>query len=283
MADTYLQQCLKNNLTVRWPDGAMPLRVYLAPFHWYEQAKQANAFAYNQMIMECMNRWTEATGGKVRFQIVGDLNQSQINFVWRRADRKSLGHCEYSINKQSMIYSAEISIGISDGIINARYNDPDEVRHTILHEIGHALGLLDHSDQASDIMFVPHQYGVVDLSARDEATIQALYDLPVGFDFVRIGREKYQLTWPYTLNEVLSAMHGEGPRADRFLQKARPRQAAENPAKLSEHQDILTHQGKFHLMTQHIRVDESVRRMYTRHAGAPPPPEPDSPAPPGPA
>lgn len=259
MTRTYLHTCLKNELTVRWPDSAMPITVYLAPFNWYEKSKQQEAFYYQQMVMDSLKRWSDVTDGKVRFQIVADLNQSQININWRRVDRKSLGHCEYMINDRNMVYSAEIQIGLSDGLVHAQYNDVDEVKHTIIHEIGHALGIIDHSDQAEDIMYVPHQYGVVDLSKRDIETINWLYKLPVGFDYKAIG-EKYGLdqkmpNGDFTIHDVIEILAGDKPQVlkDPFMEKAKPKIYKEQPEKLMEQQDILTQMGKFHIATQRVK------------------------------
>ncbi|MEB3287884.1 MAG: matrixin family metalloprotease [Vampirovibrionales bacterium] len=254
LSRTYLDASLRDGLTVRWPDSAMPIKVYIAPFRWYEKSKQQESFVYNQMVIECLKVWQDVTHNAVRFLIVPDMQSSQINFAWRRVDRKSLGHCEYSINKRSMVYSAEIQIGISDGILHAAYNDADEVRHTILHEIGHSLGLVGHSDGPSDIMYVPHQYGVVGLSPRDAETIGWLYKLPVGFNYHAIA-EKHQLAAPYTLHDVIELLADPTakPKKDAFLEKAKPVHV-ERPEKLLQDHDILTHMGKFHLATQNIQI-----------------------------
>ncbi len=48
---------------------------------------------------------------------------------------------------------------------------------TVLHEFGHAIGIFAHSTDANDVMFVSPTR--TDLSARDVATIEAVYHLPV--------------------------------------------------------------------------------------------------------
>jgi len=48
---------------------------------------------------------------------------------------------------------------------------------TVLHEFGHAIGIFAHSSDATDIMHVSPTR--TDLSARDKATIEAVYHLPV--------------------------------------------------------------------------------------------------------
>lgn len=241
----------------------MPIKVYIAPFRWYEKQKQQESYVYNQMVIEALNRWQELSNGAVRFQIVGRVDDSQIDITWRRVDRKSLGHCKYLINDRSMLYSAEIEIGISDGRLHASYNDVDEVRHTIIHEIGHALGLVDHSDHKADIMYVPHQYGVVDVSKRDIVTLNTLYKLPVGFDYIAIGK-KYNLPEPFDFHQVLDQVEGKSGKAkmkDTFLEKAKPRVHKEQPERLAHHHDILSAQGRMFLQTQNILKPEEKEQL----------------------
>lgn len=62
----------------------------------------------------------------------------------------------FQYNRANQLYSAEVSIGLTEGLVHADYMDEGEVYHTILHEIGHAVGL-GHSPFKKDIMYTPHQ------------------------------------------------------------------------------------------------------------------------------
>lgn len=182
---TYLDYCLKNNTIMRWPDGCMPLTVYIAPFKWYK-AQGNDVYAYKQMVLEGLDVWSKATKGKISFKIVSTLHESQINISWKRVDRTALGMCYFSYDKQNRLYSAEVEIGLSDGLLHAKYQDKNEVMHTIVHELGHALGL-QHSPYKDDIMYVPHQFGAYNVTQRDKETLRWMYSLPYGIPVSEIA------------------------------------------------------------------------------------------------
>ena len=130
--------------------------------------------------MDAFNVWTAASGGKLRFHTVNSYYDSHINVVWRRVDRQALGHCQFNWEPNTKIlYGAEVSIGLSDGRIHKQYDNDTEVYHTILHEVGHSLGL-GHSPYKQDIMYTPHQYGVSALSDNDKYSLQWLYRITPG-------------------------------------------------------------------------------------------------------
>jgi Matrixin len=262
MSADYLELCQKDDRLLRWADAAMPIKVYIAPFKWHERNKQQQDYLYLDMVRQAFLTWARLSEGKVRFAFETDIRNSQIDLKWRRVDRSTLGHCEYSFNSNGEIYSAEIQIGLTDGLVHPQYNSMDEVKHTVVHEIAHAIGLAGHSNQPGDIMYVPHQYGIADPSARDVATLQRLYRLPVGFDYKAVFQQLSQhgqITGACTFNRTVATYLGEmAVAANRVVADPLPNRSDV----LRHHQELLTRMNQFAIQTQQVRVPPKVRNLY---------------------
>lgn len=254
---TYLQDNLKENKLIRWPDTCFPLKFYIAPFRWYKR-EQNDSYKYFSLVKRALETWERSSGGKVRFKVVQTLNESQINLDWKRIDRKSLGHCYFHFDNQSRLYSAEVQIGLSDGIIHQQYQDENEVYHTILHEIGHALGL-GHSTYDTDIMYTPHKYGVVSLSPRDALSVQWLYRLPYGTS-VKEFAQKHNMNTD-NIDDVILKIATEG--------KSHAFEDVKNSIRLPQkdllqEQDKLAEMKKYNLQLQNVRVSEEVKEFFKK-------------------
>ena len=206
---TYLQQNLQKGQLIRWIDNCFPLKVYIAPFRWYKAKDEG--YIYTDMIHRALEAWSVATKRRVSFQIVTEYMQSQMNFSWKRIDREALGLCHFDFDNQNRLFSAAIEIGLSDGYISSKYMKKEEVYHTILHEIGHGLGL-GHSTNKNDIMYTPHQYGVVNLSPNDIATMIWLYRFPNGASLEDLCN-KYQIQ-ASNIDELVAKIENLGAQSD---------------------------------------------------------------------
>ena len=252
---TYLQSHLKNGCLIRWPEKCFPLPVYIAPCTFYSLS-EGDRYNYIKMVAEAINTWESVSGGLFSFVLAPTLNDSQMNIEWRRVDRKSLGNCTFSYDNDSRLYSAEVSIGISDGILHQKYMDDNEVYHTILHEIGHSLGL-GHSPNPDDIMYTPHQYGKINLSQRDKDTVQWLYKLPLGASVESLNKT-YSTSYSNIDDIVLHITNGGA-----VSEFQRTMNSIKNPSRdLEEEQKKLAQMKKFHLSIQNVKLPKELADKF---------------------
>lgn len=168
---------LNNGRTVRWPN--LPIPVF------------ANDIAREDEVRE----WTSVSGGRVTFAFVGSPSASGISVRFRSgADICGVTTVEY--NSDGAILSADVRV--SRDVFRS-----SQCVRTVTHEIGHAIGVLDHT---SDGGLMDEDGGDGRITSPVAEMIRTLYSLPPG-TLVALGEkpqtalrrsgERYSVTFVY--------------------------------------------------------------------------------------
>lgn len=175
----YIDKVPMNNQILRWEDDAFPLTVYIS----------TNSENHKQIIKRAFDYWTYATGNFVSFVYTNQSVDANISVIVESEAKSNCpeGGCYYA----AALTSPDISNNILEGMNMTLYTtDPygkaysyDQFYRTTLHEIGHTLGIMGHSDNPEDLMYSSGQHNVSEyfseyrnaLSRQDLNTLNYLY------------------------------------------------------------------------------------------------------------
>lgn len=133
--------------------------------------------AKKDLMKQAFAAWTRATGGKILFKYVSNPDKADIRVKFVRdiydvtGNKTAIGRTEY---RTLGIYLVDAEIIISDRSPNGAAFRKDAVYRVMLHEIGHAIGLFEHSESKDSIMY----YAKVNRNATiTKADLKRLYKL----------------------------------------------------------------------------------------------------------
>jgi len=167
------------SILLRWPEDRMPLRIHLPrpPDGLFDDAD-----GIYDSVRDGVLDWTDVVApGIPSFVLVEDKGQADIPIVWAAEPNGAwyIAFCAYEGHAMTNRFD------VSHILVTARWGDGrvadlHDVYDTMLHEMGHALGLAGHSPDAGDVMAPRVGGSRTGLTDRDRNTLKALYARPIG-------------------------------------------------------------------------------------------------------
>jgi len=151
----YIDKAPMNNLILHWEDDAFPLKVYIPNIN----------SDYGNAIKKAYDYWTYATSNFISFTYVD--RESDADVVNRLNEKavtncSSSGECHYvvaytapTIDNQGLLKKMTINFNEKDPY--GHDYTTDQMYKTALHEIGHVLGIMGHSDNTENLMYASGQ------------------------------------------------------------------------------------------------------------------------------
>lgn len=185
LENNYIDNAAEGNDIVRWDIQSFPLKVY------FENSDSVPVY-YKANVDKALQQWTNRTNF-VKFTEVSNKKDANIiiKFIDLPKDICSGGVCRYTVAYTEPVVSND---GVLTGMNLTFYKTNPrnklfselEIYNTALHELGHTLGIMGHSNDVQDIMFASNEHNTMYsmhkldfqyLSKSDINTLVLLYRL----------------------------------------------------------------------------------------------------------
>ena len=186
----YIDKAPSNNNIIRWNPKTFPLNVYIS--------SKGNSYYpdyYSTEVIKAFGQWT-ASSGFIGFKFVDKPSAAQIILNYEPSPSTSCENsaCKYVVAHTDPVIKSGILksmvITVYDKDANGSFFSDKELYSTVLHEIGHALGIMGHSFSTDDLMymsnqtnadenrlFIKHRSAFQYISLKDISTLKMLYNL----------------------------------------------------------------------------------------------------------
>lgn len=186
IGENYIEQAPLHDGIIRWDTNKFPIKVAIQD----ESSKQLPDY-YILQIKKALSQWQISTGF-IKFSIIDEPKHANIIIkIQQLSDKVCEGNkCQYAVGFTTPEYSGKnlknMTIILYSNNPFGQYFTDKELYNTVLHELGHALGIMGHSYNRDDLMYMSDegdehyrefrssfQY----LSSKDINTIKLLYKL----------------------------------------------------------------------------------------------------------
>ena len=186
----YIERAPLDSNIIRWNPKTFPLKVYIS-------AKDNGNYPdyYSSEVVKAFSRWTAASGF-ISFKIIDTEPAAQIIVNYENSPSTSCeaNNCKYVVAHTDPVIKGgllkKMVITIYDRDANGSFFSDKELYSTVLHEIGHALGIMGHSYSTDDLMymsnqtnadsnrlFIKHRSAFQYISLKDISTLRMLYNM----------------------------------------------------------------------------------------------------------
>ena len=185
----YIEQVPINSMILRWNISTFPLKIYIGAM------KNMNVpNYYMDVITRAFGQWTTSSGF-LKFSFIDNPDNADILVLFDELPANSCDSngCRYVVAFASPTVKGEtlkrMTITVYDKDPNGNYFSDKELYNTVLHEIGHAMGIMGHSYSTNDLMYMGNQVGSTNppvikyrsefqyISYQDVSTVRLLYNL----------------------------------------------------------------------------------------------------------
>ncbi len=187
--ENYIEQAPINNQIMRWNPKTFPLKVYVD----FADIATVPDY-YNNEIFRAFGQW-QVSSGFLAFKFIDSPDSADITVKFAPLPKNNCNQtgCKYVVAhtiptiKNNIL--KQMTITIYDKDANGSYFSDRQLYNTVLHEIGHALGIMGHSYSTDDLMYMAEdgreenpmltryrsdfQY----ISNKDVSTLKLLYNL----------------------------------------------------------------------------------------------------------
>ncbi len=204
--DDYLDNATEGGRRVRWALSKLPLKVFIEEAPLGIRNFQPGFVA---QVRRGLDVWCAALENQLSYTQITNKEQADIRVSWvNNIDSQGYseeGRTAYTAGLMTPHYQGDridyMDVKIATFDIFGKPQNSEQIHAVAIHELGHSLGLMGHSDQPGDIMYSENR-SVIKPSLRDVVTIRRLYALAA--DINNLPSDQRELN-PERAQELASA------------------------------------------------------------------------------
>ncbi|WP_303673538.1 tetratricopeptide repeat protein [Vampirovibrio chlorellavorus] len=217
----YLDNATEGGKRVRWALSRLPLRVYIEESPLGIRNFQPGFVAE---VRRGLDVWCAALENQLSYTQVTSKEQADIRVSWvNNIDSQAYneeGRTAYTAGLMTPHYQGDridyMDVKIATFDILGKPQSGEQIHAVAVHELGHSLGLMGHSDQPGDIMYSENR-SVIKPSLRDVITIRRLYTLAA--DINNLSPEQREVTTE-RVQELANAQEKALGRLERTVEQS---------------------------------------------------------------